>query len=71
MILVQKLDMLRQYTSCNLSVKQIRSIVYPYSRLIHSNEKNDELDNCVHSNYILKILNDEKIDYFKRYILFL
>lgn len=63
MLLVQKLDMLRQYTSCNLFVKQIRSILYPYSRLIHSNERYDESDNCAYSNYILKILNDETIDF--------
>ncbi|XP_043673847.1 transcription elongation factor, mitochondrial-like isoform X2 [Vespula pensylvanica] len=69
MILVQKLDMVRQYTSSNLFVKQIRSVLYPYSRLMYSNRRNKkELDyNCAHNNYILKILNDKRIDYFKRY----
>nr|KAF7419718.1 hypothetical protein H0235_010015 [Vespula pensylvanica] len=66
---VQKLDMVRQYTSSNLFVKQIRSVLYPYSRLMYSNRRNKkELDyNCAHNNYILKILNDKRIDYFKRY----
>ncbi|KAL2715463.1 hypothetical protein V1478_015161 [Vespula squamosa] len=69
MILVQKLDMLRQYISCNLSVKQIRSILYPYNRLMYSNRKNkNKIDyNCAHNNYILRILNDRRIDYCKRY----
>ncbi|XP_035737018.1 transcription elongation factor, mitochondrial-like isoform X2 [Vespa mandarinia] len=66
---LQKLDMFRQYTNCNLSVKQIRFVLYPYSRLMHSNRRNkNELhDNYPYNNYILKILNDETIDYFKRY----
>ncbi|KAI4504670.1 hypothetical protein M0802_000220 [Mischocyttarus mexicanus] len=66
---IKILDMLRHHTVYNLSVKQIQSAIYPYRGQMYSSSKsNNELNyNSDHSDHILKILNNQKIDFFKRY----
>ncbi|KAI4480184.1 hypothetical protein M0804_010545 [Polistes exclamans] len=65
---IKRLDMLTKYTVYNLFVKQIQSIIYTYRKQMYSNSTSNELNyTSDHDNYILKILNNKKVDYFKRY----
>lgn len=60
--------MLTKYTVYNLSAKQIQSVIYTYRKQMYSKSTSDELHyTSDHVNYILKILNNKKVDHFKRY----
>ncbi|XP_015191020.1 PREDICTED: uncharacterized protein LOC107074277 isoform X2 [Polistes dominula] len=68
-IYLKRLKMFTKYTVHNLSVKQMQSVIYIYGKQMYSNSTtNNELRYpSDYDNYILKILNNKKVDYFKRY----